>query len=96
MLSLIFSPCMKMVSVYDFRNKLADYLALVAKTDRPMVVGRFGKPLVMVTPIDKSSVSFDSYFGFLEGNESGEAFVRRVRRSKREARALKARRERSS
>ena len=87
---------MKMVSVYDFRNKLADYLTLVARTERSMVVGRFGKPLVMVTPFDKSSVSFAAYFGFLEGNESGEAFVRRVRRSKREVRALKARRGKSS
>lgn len=85
-----------MVSVYDFRNKLADYLALVAKTERPMVVGRFGKPLVMVAPFDKSSASFDTYFGFLEGNENGDAFVRRVRRSKRETRALKARRGKAS
>ncbi len=83
---------MRMISVFDFRNKLADYLSSVADTERPIIVGRFGKPMAVVVPFNKKIISFDDYFGFLGKGESGGAYLRRVRRSKREKNAMKIRR----
>lgn len=73
------------ISTYQFRSKLSDYLEEVAEGETPLVVSRFGKPLVVVSPYKKSYVGkIDDYFGFMGGKESGEELVNRVRRSKKE------------
>ena len=83
---------MRMVSIYDLRSKLAEYLSSVADTQTPVVIRRFGKPIAMIVPFDKKKISFEKYFGFLGKGETGEAFVNRVRRSHRERTAIQARR----
>lgn len=77
---------MRMVSIFDLRNKLAEYLSSVVESDSPLVVRRFGKPIAMIVPFDSKSVSIDEYFGFMGKGESGEAFLKRVRRSEKERR----------
>lgn len=77
---------MQMVSIFDLRSKLAEYLSSVENSDSSLVVRRFGKPIAMIVPYDKKSVSFEKYFGFMGKGEGGEAFLKRVRRSKKEHR----------
>lgn len=83
---------MKAVSIFDLRDNLADYLASVKRTETPLIVSRFGKPIAVITPFSKETVSFEKYFGFMGKGDTGEAFLKRVRRSKHEARANKIRR----
>lgn len=81
----------RIVSTYKFRNSLSDYLDEVVEDDAPIVVSRFGKPLVVVSPFKKSKIGkIEDYFGFLGGEESGEEFVNRVRRSKKEKSRVEA------
>lgn len=75
---------MTYVNVYDFRNNLASYLDLVARTGATVVVKKFNKPVAMLVPVDKQMADFKRFFGFMGKGESGEAFLRRVRRSKKE------------
>ncbi len=80
---------MRAVSTFDFRADLSRYLEDVAATEIPLVVHRFGKPMVIVTPFLKEAARpVTSYFGFMGRGESGEIFLKRVRRSAREKRAV--------
>jgi len=76
---------MRIVTIYEFRNNLSDYLAELAVSDVPIVLRRFGKPLAMVLPYKSADVSVSGYFGFLKSKTSGAAFVSSVRRNSREA-----------
>ena len=80
---------MKRVSVYLLRDNLSSYLNEVAKTGETIVVEKYKKPIVMIVPPKKKVIKndFNRFFGFLKGkgdNETGEEFVNRVRRNKRE------------
>jgi len=75
---------MKTVSVYDLRNNLADYLDLVVGSKTNVVVKRFKRPVAMLVPFKADAVSLNKFFGFMKGGETGEALLRRVRRSKKE------------
>lgn len=76
---------MRVISTFEFRNKLAEYLDEIYKTDSPMVVSRFGKPLVKIVPYKKEKIdSFDKYFGFMGNDISGTEFENKVRRNKKE------------
>ena len=76
---------MRVVSIYDFRNNLSEYLADLAVSDVPIILRRFGKPLAMVLPYKSADVSVSGYFGFLKNKTTGAAFVASVRRNSREA-----------
>ena len=76
---------MRIVSIYEFRNNLSEYLAELAVSDVPIILRRFGKPMAMVLPYKSADVSVTGYFGFLKSKTSGAAFVASVRRNSREA-----------
>lgn len=77
---------MRVISTNKFRDKLAEILTTIAKNDTPYVVSRFGKPLVVVSSYKKNADKLDyrKFYGFLGKGESGEEFLRRVRRNKKE------------
>lgn len=77
---------MKRISVYLLRDNLASYLNEVAKTGETIIVEKYKKPIAMIVPPKKELVKEDykRFFGFMEGKETGEEFVNRVRRNKRE------------
>jgi prevent-host-death family protein len=77
---------MRVVTTFDFRDNLAEYLDLVVRGDVPVVVSKFGKPLVVISPYKKSDVpEWKEFYGFLgSSGESGKELVARVRRSKEE------------
>ena len=77
---------MKKTSIYLLRDNLASYLNEVKKTEVPLVVCKYNKPIVVIMPPKKEAVddNFDKYFGFLGGGETGDELVKRVRRNKRE------------
>ncbi len=80
---------MRAVSTFDFRADLSRYLEDVAMTEVPLVIHRFGKPMVIVKAYSKDTLpASTSYFGFMGRGETGEAFLKRVRRSTREKRAV--------
>lgn len=81
---------MRIVSTNDFRDNLASYLDSVAKNETPLVVRRFGKPLVVVSPFKKGETdNYKKFYGFLAGDESGVDFENRIRRSKKEKEYVK-------
>ena len=83
---------MKKTSVYLFRDNLASYLDEVVKTDVPLVVCKYGKPIAVIMPPKKENIDddFDKYFGFLgKGGETGVEFENRVRRGKKEKEYMK-------
>lgn len=77
---------MKKTSVYLLRDNLASYLDEVKKTEVPLVVCKYNKPIAVIMPPKKENIEddFDQYFGFLGGGETGDELVKRVRRNKRE------------
>jgi len=77
---------MKKTNVYLFRDNLASYLEEVEKTQIPLVVYKFKKPIAVIIPPKKEflNANIDDYFGFMGKNETGEKFVNRVRRNKNE------------
>lgn len=77
---------MKKTSIYLLRDNLASYLDEVAKTEVPLVVCKYNKPIAVIMPPKKELIEddFDQFFGFMPGNETGEEFVNRVRRNKKE------------
>ena len=80
--------------VFDFRNNLAMYLKEVEEDGTKIVVRRFGKPVGMLVPYGENLVTdYRKFFGFLKGDENGEAFLKRVRRNKRELDRVKRLRE---
>lgn len=87
---------MRAISTFNLRADLSRYLDEVVTTEVPLVVRRFGKPIVVIEPFFKDTVRpATSYFGFMGRGETGEAFVTRVRRSAREKRAIARFRNRS-
>ncbi len=77
---------MKKTSVYLFRENLASYLDEVTKTEVPLVVCKYNKPIAVIMPPKKELVKddVDEFFGFLGGGETGVEFENRVRRGKKE------------
>ncbi|OGF98794.1 hypothetical protein A2153_02480 [Candidatus Gottesmanbacteria bacterium RBG_16_38_7b] len=76
---------MRIISTFEFRNKLAEFLDEIYKTDAPLVVSRFGKPLVKIIPYKKEKTdNFDRFFGFMGNDISGIEFENKVRRNKKE------------
>jgi len=78
---------MKYVSVLELRNNLAEILTLVASGNSSVVVTKHDKPVVIMKYYKESSKEdpFLKFFGFLgPSKETGEEFVNRVRRNKRE------------
>lgn len=76
---------MNRVSIFNFRDELASYLERVIKSDTPLIIEKRGKPLVVVTPYKKEKeIDFEKFYGFMGPGEDGEAFLKRVRRSKKE------------
>ncbi len=87
---------MKVVSVYELRDGLARYLNSVVTTETPIVVNRFGKPIAVIAPYRKdTSPDISSFYGFMGKGESGQDYLKRVRRSKREKLAAARLRNRS-
>lgn len=73
---------MRTVSVYRLRDNLADYLDTVQAEGSSLLISRFGKPLAVIAPYKKENLpSFKEYFGFLGRGISGEAFLKKRRRS---------------
>ena len=57
---------MRTVSTYSLRDNLADYLGEVEKTEVPLVISRFGRPIAIISPYKKEAVpSNKNFFGFL-------------------------------
>jgi len=77
---------MKKTSIYMLRDNLAAYLNEVGKTQTPLVVYKFKKPIAVIVPAKKELIKEDinDYFGFMDKGETGEEFVNRVRRNKNE------------
>jgi hypothetical protein len=77
---------MKKTNVYLFRDNLASYLEEVEKTQIPLVVYKFKKPIAVIIPPKKEflNANIDDYFDFMGKGETGEKFVNRVRRNKNE------------
>lgn len=83
---------MKKADVYMFRDNLAAYLNEVVRTDTPLVVCKYKKPIAVIMPPKKELVKddFDKYFGFLgKSGETGVEFENRVRRNKKEREYVK-------
>lgn len=75
---------MTTVSVFEFRNNLAEYLRMVEQGEE-VAITRFAKPVVNIVPAKtkKKLKEFRDYFGFLgKGGETGEQYLDRIRRSK--------------
>ncbi|MEK7593040.1 MAG: type II toxin-antitoxin system Phd/YefM family antitoxin [Patescibacteria group bacterium] len=80
---------MRAVSTFDFRADLSRYLEDVAATQMPLVIHRFGKPIVVVKPYTKDvDLPVTRFFGFMGSGETGDAYVNRVRRSPTEKRKI--------
>jgi antitoxin (DNA-binding transcriptional repressor) of toxin-antitoxin stability system len=77
---------MKKTSVYLLRDNLASYLDEVVRTDTPLVVCKYKKPIAVIMPPKKELIeeNFDEFFGFMGHGETGDQFVKRVRRNSRE------------
>ena len=81
---------MKTVSTFDFRNKLSDYLEEIYKSDTPLIVSRFGKPVVKIVPYREKKDNFDKFFGFMGNDISGVEYENKIRRNKKERERAKA------
>jgi len=77
---------MKKISTNLLRDNLASYLESVTETQSPLMVCKYNKPLVVIMPVIKSKEkdNYNDYFGFFGGKETGNKFVKRVRRNKKE------------
>lgn len=76
---------MRTISTFEFRNKLADYLNEINKSDSSLIVSRFGKPLVKIIAYKKEKKdNFDKFFGFMGNDTTGIEFENKVRRNKKE------------
>jgi len=77
---------MKKTSIYLLRDNLASYLDEVTKTEVPLVVCKYNKPIAVIIPPKRENIEddFDQYFGFMGHGETGDQFVKRVRRNPKE------------
>jgi prevent-host-death family protein len=80
---------MNTVSVFNFRDDLATYIDTVVNTEIPLVIEKRGKPVAILSPYKgEGKTDYNKYFGFLGGKESGEEFLKRVRRNDRELKRI--------
>lgn len=79
---------MNKTTVFLLRDNLASYLNEVAKTKVPLVVCKYKKPIAVIMPPEKKfveKVDYKQFYGFMGKNgETGDRFVKRVRRNTRE------------
>lgn len=77
---------MKKISTNLLRDNLASYLGSVIETQSPLMVCKYNKPLVVIMPARKSKEenNYNEYFGLFGGKETGNEFVKRVRRNNKE------------
>lgn len=76
---------MRTITTYNLRDTLASCLEEIGRTETPVIVSRFGKPIAVISPFKESDLpNPSSFFGFLDKNETGEEFLGIVRRSKEE------------
>ena len=78
---------MNKASIFELRDNLASYLSEVAKTERPLVIYKYKKPIAVIVPPKKSLIDDDykQFFGFMgKGRETGMEYENRIRRNKRE------------
>jgi len=77
---------MKSTSVFLLRENLSSYLDEIVKTEVPVVVYRFNKPVAILMPAKESllKTEFKKFYGFLKGKEKGLEYEYRVRRNDKE------------
>lgn len=86
---------MRSISTFSLRNNLAEYLEEVGKNENPIIVSRFGKPIAVISPYKKEAVTPSrGFFGFMGKGLNGEKYLEKIRRSKKEGKAVKALRSR--
>lgn len=88
---------MRIVSTYNLRENLADYLEKVYKADDSFLISRFGKPVAVIAPY-KKTVAFatNDFFGFLGKGLKGSALLGKNRRSPKEKALINNLRSRNS
>jgi len=74
---------MTTVSVFEFRNHLAEYLRMVEQGEE-ISVTRFDRLVANIAPTKNKKIkSLKDFRGFWDwGGETGEQYLNRVRRSK--------------
>lgn len=74
---------MTTVSVFEFRNNLAEYLRMVEQGEE-VAITRFNRPMASVVKTKVAKMkSLEDFRGFLgRGGETGEQYLDRIRRSK--------------
>lgn len=75
---------MTTVSVFEFRNHLAEYLRLVEQGEE-VAITRFDKPVGTMT-FKKTAKDYEKFFGIFAGKNrpTGEEYVDKIRRNKQE------------
>ena len=76
---------MTTVSVFEFRNNLAEYLRMVEQGEEVSIT-RFDRPVGTMTPFKKTSKGYEKFFGVFAGKNrpTGEEYVDKIRRNKQE------------
>ncbi len=86
---------MRIISTYELRSQLSQYLDEVLLQGTSFIISRNRKPIAVVTPYKKSTApDFSQYYGFLGKGESGMAFEQRIRRSTKEKKRIEHLRQR--
>jgi prevent-host-death family protein len=80
---------MNRISTYEFRDDLAKYLDLVVSSEKPLIIERRGNPVAVLSPYRGEKADYDCFYGFLCGDETGEKYVNKLRRNKKEAEKIK-------
>lgn len=75
---------MTTVSVFEFRNNLAEYLRLVEQGEE-ISITRFDRPVGTMT-FKKTAKNYEKFFGIFAGKNrpTGEEYVDKIRRNKQE------------
>lgn len=75
---------MTTVSVFEFRNHLAEYLRMVEQGEE-ISITRFDKPVGTMT-FKKTAKNYEKFFGIFAGKNrpTGEEYVDKIRRNKQE------------
>lgn len=81
---------MTTVSVFEFRNNLAEYLRMVEQGEE-VAVTRFDRPVGTMTPFRKTPKGYEKFFGIFAGKNrmTGEEYVNKIRRNKEERKYTK-------
>jgi len=82
---------MRYVSVYEFRNNLSEFLDYLIANNTPIAIKRYNKPIAILNKYNKEKDDFDpmKYYGFLGSGTTGEEFVNKIRRNKKELTRIK-------